>query len=227
MLVIMVDTRRHAKKRQLSMVDWTTAALAALEQGGLSAVSVEGLARRLRTTKGSFYWHFASRDELLSAALARWEEEYTGRVIADLELVGTPRERLLRILRVANTSEASWRIHVALGASTGEPIVARALARVSNRRIVYLERCYRGLGLPAGRARQAALLAYAAYLGLLRLRIEAPDEVPRARRLEEYLASTIDALVPGKGGATEPRESTHGPRRGTGRARWSSAAGTR
>ncbi len=184
-------------KRPLAAADWESAALAALERGGAQAVSVEAIARELGSTKGSFYWHFANREALLSAALARWEEQYTGRVIAGLESIPSARERLVRLLREANTSESSWRIHVALGASTGDPIVAEALARVSERRIEYLEACYRGLGSSKAKARRQALLAYSAYLGFLRLRVEAPAELPRARDRDAYLAAMAEALIPG------------------------------
>ena len=34
---------------------------------------MEGLARRLGATKGSFYWHFTNRDALIEASLAAWE----------------------------------------------------------------------------------------------------------------------------------------------------------
>ena len=61
--------------RRLSPQDWIDAALAAIAAGGLAAVAVEPLAARLGTTKGSFYWHFASRDALLKAALANWEQQ--------------------------------------------------------------------------------------------------------------------------------------------------------
>ena len=65
---------------------WVEAALAALAEGGAAAVKVERLAAKLKVTKGSFYWHFRDRDELLAnvalrgfaqfeAALARaWDE---------------------------------------------------------------------------------------------------------------------------------------------------------
>jgi AcrR family transcriptional regulator len=53
----------------LSKADWTEAALDALAGDGLSNVAVEPLARRLGATKGSFYWHFANRAELIAATL--------------------------------------------------------------------------------------------------------------------------------------------------------------
>jgi AcrR family transcriptional regulator len=38
--------------------DWARAALEAFSRGGLPAIAVAPLARRLGVTKGSFYWHF-------------------------------------------------------------------------------------------------------------------------------------------------------------------------
>jgi AcrR family transcriptional regulator len=35
-------------------------------------ISVEGIARRLGTTKGSFYGHFTDRIALIAAVLDRW-----------------------------------------------------------------------------------------------------------------------------------------------------------
>jgi AcrR family transcriptional regulator len=182
--------------RPLTAADWENAALAALERGGASAVSVEAIARELGSTKGSFYWHFANREALLSAALVRWEDHYTEAVIKALEALTSPRDKLARLIRSANASESSWKIHVALGASTKEPVVALALARVSKRRIAYIEVCYRALGSTKEVARQQALLAYASYLGFLRLRVEAPAEVPTAAGRDGYLDSVVEALVP-------------------------------
>ena len=61
------------EKSRLSAEDWALAALDVIAESGLAAVAVEPLARRLGVTKGSFYWHFPSREALLVAALERWE----------------------------------------------------------------------------------------------------------------------------------------------------------
>src|SRR3954471_16809595 len=78
--------------------DWTKAALAAIADKGTANVSVERLARELGATKGSFYWHFKDRPALITAALDRWEHEYTDRIIERLSDVSDPRERLRRLL---------------------------------------------------------------------------------------------------------------------------------
>ena len=61
------------RQGRLTADDWAQAALDLISEQGVAAVAVEPLARRLGVTKGSFYWHFPSRDALLQAALERWE----------------------------------------------------------------------------------------------------------------------------------------------------------
>ena len=62
-------------ERDLGKDDWLRAARLALLNGGVEAVRVERLSRDLRVTKGSFYWHFKDREELLELLLREWEEE--------------------------------------------------------------------------------------------------------------------------------------------------------
>ena len=57
--------------------DWILEAMFLIAQGGTARVAVEPLAKRLGATKGSFYWHFANRDELVAETLAHWEREFT------------------------------------------------------------------------------------------------------------------------------------------------------
>ena len=68
-------------RTNLTPLDWVIAGIAALAEGGIDAVRVERLARVLRTTKGSFYWHFADRSALLLAMLDLWEREGTADLI--------------------------------------------------------------------------------------------------------------------------------------------------
>jgi AcrR family transcriptional regulator len=55
--------------------DWLQAARLALIRGGPAAVRIEKLARELKVTKGSFYWHFKDREHLLETLLHEWEDE--------------------------------------------------------------------------------------------------------------------------------------------------------
>lgn len=184
-----------ASATRLSSADWEAAALDALAEHGLAGVAVESLARHLGVTKGSFYWHFADRDALLVAALAHWETSYTERVIEAVEAAADPRERLARLIGQALAGGRSDRIHIAL-ATASHPLARKALARVTHRRLGYLESCYVALGQARREARRSALLAYAAYVGLLHLRFEAPAELPAGDALAGYIEHLVGKLVP-------------------------------
>jgi AcrR family transcriptional regulator len=179
----------------LSGADWEAAALDALAENGLPGVAIEPLARRLGVTKGSFYWHFADRDALLAAALIYWEKSYTERIIVAADGVRDPRARLAHLVGQVIAGGRSDRIHIAL-ASAKHPLVRRALARVTHRRLAYLESCYAELGQSRPEAKRSALLAYTAYVGLVHLRIEAPRELPAHEAFAVYIEHLIAKVVP-------------------------------
>jgi len=180
---------------RLKAADWEAAALDALAENGLAGVAVEPLARRLGVTKGSFYWHFADREALLAAALTHWEKSHTESVIDAVEGVRDPRERLARLMGRVLVGGRSDRIHIAL-ATAKHPLVRETLARVTHRRLVYLESCYVELGQARREAKRSALLAYAAYIGLVHLRLEAPKELPAREALAAYIEHLVSKLVP-------------------------------
>ena len=69
----LLSTRNDPKRApQLTRDDWIEAALSALTEDSIDAVQITQLAKRLGVTRGSFYWHFASREALLEALLAEW-----------------------------------------------------------------------------------------------------------------------------------------------------------
>jgi len=180
----------------LSAGDWARAALEVLAQGGIEAVAVEPLARRLKVTKGSFYWHFRSRAELLEAALREWETSATREVIALMEAVADPRERLRRLFREAMPGPPRRRaIELAVSDAASHPIVAPALRRVVQQRIAYLGECYRRLGFTPEAARHRAVLTYSAYAGALRLIREAPGRFPAGKHLEAYRRHVTRTLL--------------------------------
>ncbi len=157
--------------------DWTNAALEALAEGGVSAVRVDVLARRLGMTRGSFYWHFADRDALVAAALEQWERDTT-ETIDEVGSIPDPAERLRALLSKALDGAALSRLEPALVAHASDPAVSSVVHRVTERRVSVLAEAYGQLGHPAPVARQEALVAYAAYMGWLHLRSAAPEVLP-------------------------------------------------
>lgn len=148
--------------------DWEEAALDTIASGGLGALSIPELARTLGVTKGSFYWHFATLADLVTASVKRWEENDRA-ALEKIREIGDPAARLPALFAQAMKAERAHSLFLTLSVSPA-PEVAAVLQRVSDRRIRLLVESYEGLGLSRQRSRQQALLTYSAYIGGLHLR---------------------------------------------------------
>ncbi|MCY7355114.1 MAG: TetR/AcrR family transcriptional regulator, partial [Lysobacter sp.] len=122
---------------RLSAEDWAQAALDMIAEQGVAAVAVEPLARRLGVTKGSFYWHFPSRDALLAAALGRWEQVEQDIVFGQLEAVADPRDRLRALFQLVAHEAKSHIIYSELLKALDHPAVQPVIERGSQRRLEY------------------------------------------------------------------------------------------
>lgn len=60
------------RRKTLSRESWIAAALKVLERRGIAAVKIDLLAKRLRVTRGSFYFHFAGLKDLHQAMIGEW-----------------------------------------------------------------------------------------------------------------------------------------------------------
>jgi AcrR family transcriptional regulator len=176
----------------LSREDWTAAALDALAEVGLSAVAIDPLARRLGATKGSFYWHFSSRDELIAATLELWERRDTLDLLTALEDIPDPQERLLALARGAyGTAARGTDPQAGVLAAASDPRVGPVLERVTVARLAALRRLFVDVGLGAAEAARRARLAYALYVGVIDLRRAAPS----ARLAEDEIEAEIELMV--------------------------------
>jgi AcrR family transcriptional regulator len=191
-------------RRRLGRDDWAAAALAAIRHGGIAAVVIETLAERLGATKGSFYWHFKDRDELIEAALERWERQATVDVIERLRVIEDPDARLRRLFELAFGDNPGGDIDVALLADAANPLVAPVLRRVTQRRLDFLTTAYSDLGVAEESARYHALAAYTAYVGYFELRRAAPSATPTGPHAREYLDHLLRTLTPVGPRPTQP-----------------------
>ncbi len=218
----MANDKRGDRAGALKAADWIDAASVAIAERGVGAVAVEPLAQGLGVTKGSFYWHFANRDALLQAALERWEEAGTEAVIAVLDQIADPRQRLERLAAgafagpprtagvAASEMVTSHAFDLAVADAADDPIAGPVLRRVSERRVDYLDECFRALGFTPGEARYRALLAYAAFVGTLRLAREAPSRLPRDGEYLAYQRHVMATIMPGDGSGSMARLTPSG-----------------
>ena len=188
--------RKSDRPSRLSAEDWALGALDEIAEQGLAAVAVEPLARRLGVTKGSFYWHFPSREALLVAALERWEAIEQETVFGKLEVIFDPRARLKALFELVAHELKPHIIYSELLKALDHPVVQPVLQRVSKQRLDYLAASFRQAGLPRLDAQNRARLTYAAYVGFLQLSLQLGQPRLHHDEFEAYVAHVMSTLIP-------------------------------
>jgi AcrR family transcriptional regulator len=193
--------RRTAPKKKapagpLGRADWVQAALTVIARDGVQAVAVEPLARELGVTKGSFYWHFENRDDLVDAALQDYEARQSIGVVERFGAIPEPRTRLRLMLFSAFEDEENGLLFAALAAASEDPRVQPYLRRVTENRLALGVASFRSLGLDEEEARRRALFSYSAYTGYFQLLRAMPQAVRKVSDLSVYVRYLAEALLP-------------------------------
>lgn len=191
----MDSTTKTGAAARLTRRDWQRAALTALTEGGLAAVSIPRLARALKVTKGSFYWHFDSLDALLGAALADWERVFTDERLARFAAVADPRARLEPWFAETESDHPAQRLHLAIENAADHPVIGPVFARVTAKRTAFVAKALVEIGFKPAAAKARAVAAMAAYLGFLRLARHAPAVVGSAAERKLMVALVVEHLL--------------------------------
>ena len=70
-------------------------------RSGFKKVNLDRIASKAGVTKGSLYWHYGSKDELILASCAHYYQTYHRRMTRELEGIGDPVRRLEKTLDVS------------------------------------------------------------------------------------------------------------------------------
>lgn len=150
---------------KLGRQDWLAIGTQTLIEKGIEAVRVDPLAKLLNVTRGSFYWHFKSRDDLLEEILREWEACNTQSIIEKIEgLNSSPIVKLLNLLEIAakddNLLEKAVRVW-----SFNDARAAAAITRVDRQRLDYLQNLFLQLEFSELDSKVRAQIAYSVRLG--------------------------------------------------------------
>lgn len=148
-------------KGNLTKDDWLSAAMELLRTRGIGGVRVLTLAKILRVSRGSFYWHFEDHDDLLRSMLDWWDREMTDSVIQVAnESRGSPKKRLMAVAENVlhfhlNKYDAAIRTW-----AEGDKRAAKTLKRVVRKRLDYITSLFEEAGFtPADARARGDLLA--------------------------------------------------------------------
>jgi len=187
-------------RASLTPDDWIERATTLLVDHGIDAVRVDVLAKLLGVTRGSFYWHFKDRDDLLKCVLNAWRDAATEQIIERFEKKNAdPRSLIKELISLpfrGRSAERAARIELAIRAwARRDPMARQAVDDVDARRISYHAQCFSALGFPIGeaRARAFALYAYEVAESLLSNQGNAAQKTERSALVERLLLTRLDA----------------------------------
>ena len=149
----------------LTREDWISGAWDMLGEAGLEGVRVEPLAKNLGVTKGSFYWHFKDRQELLDALLDRWFAIWDDQMSPDIDGNGTAADRIWALIEsVIRRTTRSQTISLRL-LSHKDPDVALRIEERDAQRLAFLMQRLREIGFSHEEARVRGQLYQAIMTG--------------------------------------------------------------
>ncbi len=135
---------RRAPKKPLDRDAWLRRALDVLFANGISQIKVEVLARKLKLTKGSFYWHFKNRDELMRSMVDWWRDQqlsFIARLAA--QQVADPTSQIKAVINFTQHTEDSHHDLAMREFARFNKLAAQAVASVDQQRVDYLAQLFR------------------------------------------------------------------------------------
>jgi AcrR family transcriptional regulator len=175
--------------------DWIRAAQARLSSQGIESVRVEVLARDLGVSKGSFYWHFRDRGELLDQLLSRWEDGEL-RWLSQDDGAGAPARWAGFIERTV--SPERMRMEVALRAwARGDERIATRVAEIEKRKADLVVDVLRNIGFAQSAAEATSQVVLLICLGWVDRATRDKQFELASRSLGEVLSQVVLAASTG------------------------------
>lgn len=144
---------------------WVETATGVLVDQGIDHVRVDLLAKSIGVSRGSFYWHFKDREDLLRQVLAAWRERATLQLTQRLERASPdPLAQLRDVISLpfrGRSARRAARIELAIRAwARRDTMARRAVDEADALRIGYIAQVFSSLGFGIAEARHRAFLLY-------------------------------------------------------------------
>jgi len=168
---------------------WLDAALDVLTSSGVEAVKIMPLAKSLGMTRTGFYGHFQSREEMLDAMIARWEQKNTGNLESRCTAYAdTICEAIFNLFDcwIDNTLFDSPLDLAIRNWARNDPALQLRLEKADTRRAHAIESIFRRFGYVPAQASARAMTVVLAQIGYISMRIK-EDPLSRIMRMPAYV----------------------------------------
>ncbi|MBR0565282.1 TetR/AcrR family transcriptional regulator [Azoarcus sp. L1K30] len=182
-----MDKSSPKPRIQLDRDAWVNAATEVLAEEGIAGLRVEVLAKRLKVTKGSFYWHFQDRHDLLLAILQLWKDGRIRDIIKQTTAEkGKELEQIYHVIDVYSASRSRRGMMIELAVrdwARRDPETAAIVAEVDDVRLRCARALFLACGVPMEEASSRCMLLYAYVFGVSLMIYEKFDtDVDRLKR---------------------------------------------
>ncbi|MFA3918842.1 TetR/AcrR family transcriptional regulator [Ruegeria hyattellae] len=150
--------------KKLRKSDWLDFGLKRLVKSGPGALKAEPLAKAMKVSRGSFYWHFEDIESFRRGILALWREKATQHVVYAVNDEPSSEDSLCRLLSIAFTSELDMERAIRAWAMQ-DPDVSAIVEDVDAERVEYIKSLLAEIGYEPDDARMRAVFLYWAFLG--------------------------------------------------------------
>ena len=193
-----MENSAQKNKIQLDRQAWIDEAIEVLAEEGIAGLRVEVLAKRLKVTKGSFYWHFQGRHDLLMAVLQTWKAGRIRDIIKQTRVQpGRALEQIYHVIDIysASKSRRGMMIEIAVRDwARRDPEAATIVAEVDETRLRCARELFLACGLPMEEASSRCMLLYAYVFGVSLMIYDTFDADPE--RLKRDIADLIARSSP-------------------------------
>jgi len=173
--------------KRLTREDWIVAARETLMHSGVDDVKVDRLSRHMKVTRGSFYWHFTSRKDLLDALLHDWELRNLNQIdyLRAAWAADAPDLAYVNVIYVGGDEKfPAYDMSVRVWARK-TPAVAAAVARVDEAWVAIFTELFVAQGFDATEAFVRARINFFHQIGYYALAVQ-EDIVERVRLIPYY-----------------------------------------
>ncbi|HET7775202.1 MAG TPA: TetR/AcrR family transcriptional regulator [Azospira sp.] len=185
-------------RTQLDRSDWIEAAINVLADQGTDGLRVEVLAKNFGVTKGSFYWHFKDRHDLLMAVLQTWKEGRIKDIIKQTTaLPGKEQAQIYHVIQVYALVRNRKGIPIELAVrdwARRDPQAAAIVEEVDTWRLECTRKLFVACGLSEKEAKSRSLLLYAYVFGQSLMSYQHFDT--DVESLRDWIADCIAGVKP-------------------------------
>jgi len=159
------------ERNQLQRFDWLLKALETFVEEGIDSIRITRLADELGVTRGSFYWHFQNREDLIDSLVSFWKDKNTAAITDSVAQASSLADGIFRFFETCiDDSQFDPRLDLALREWARRSTEIRALLdHEDETRIEALRQFYLRFDYPMPQALIRARVLYYSQIGFYAL----------------------------------------------------------